>query len=1789
MDQRCTPRKQKTRSKNRSKLFWVLILTGITTISSPFLGINDLQAATLSTNPNDWVSPIFRDDQSMQNLNIPADAASQGMWSAPFDWPMNGLHNMILPDGKVLTFGTNSSGNTQDGRLYDVWDPYTGFNADSHNSSYQAQQQDSFCATAAYLNDGTLLVTGGNANNGGYGNGSTIYDPVTNTRTTAAATTALPRWYATMITLPDSSKLTMGGMVPYTEGMVNDPESAIASGYASMTPEIYEDNQWRSLFGASSRDAFGPDFLRTSFPHAFVAPNGLVFGISADKMWYMDTNANNGKGAITYVADFKPGQGNKADPDNVGALSVAVMYDIGKVIQVGGNGGHNGDGLPASNKATAFDINGEVPVLTELPRMTNPRRYGNGIVLANGQVVVTGGTTFGNYYPGAERDAGSQPVYAVEIWDPDTNTWTIGADASTIRVYHSISSLLLNGAIISTGGGTPGPVLNKTGEIYYPPYLFENIDGVSSLAQRPKIEGISGLKYANGAALQFDMSNEDTVESVVLIGLSNGTHSFNSGQRRIPVDFVQQQNRITTSIPGANLTPPGYYQVVVLNSKGVPSYGVVIAIGDQMAAPNVASKPYTPVSSDVDSDGDGTLDQFDAFPNDPTETTDSDGDGTGDNSDPTPFGDTPQDFSSAWSFDDASGNIIEDASSANLNLTASNMTWVDGVSGQAGQFNGVNSQATLGEALIDTAGTFSISAWVKLDALTGWRTIVNQDGVNVSGFWLQYSEYINGGKFLLTMHEADKNSAAFRAVSTTTPVVGQWYHLVGVRDKANNLMKLYVNGNLESTITYTGGWTANGPLNVGRGRWYGPNDWFAGVIDSVSIYNTVLNDSQILSLYYAGVATLPPMTTNFNKPIINAGEVANYDLAATAGYQYSWNFGDGSTETAFDTTPDASHSYTAPGLYLLSLRTRDPQGIIKTQSWLQAVAMDKTAQAPNNSSPIALDNDGRIWTVNPDNNSVSVLSATNDTLIQEIQVGMSPRTIAKAPDGKIWVTNKHSATISVINPDTLEVVQTIALPRASKPHGIAFAPDGSSAYVALEATGQLIKLNASTQAQQGLLTVGQNVRHVAVSADSATVLVSRFITPPLPGESTLKIDTTSQGGEVIVVDATTLSINKTIMLQHSDKADNSIQGSGIPNYLAAAVISPDGTTAWVPSKQDNIKRGMGRSGQNLDFQNTVRAISSRINMQTLNEDYAQRIDHDNAGVASAAVYHTSGAYLFVALETSREVAVLNAFKGTQLFRVDVGRAPQGLALSADGNTLYVHEFMDRSVTAFDLRPLTEQGQLQLDSIATTKTVINEKLAANVLSGKQLFYDAKDIRIARDGYMSCASCHNDSASDGRVWDLTGFGEGLRNTITLKGRASTGHGFLHWSANFDELQDFEKQIRDLAGGTGLMTDDDYNAGTRNQSLGDKKAGLSEDLDDLASFVASLNSFDQSPKRNPDGTLTSAATAGKTVFKNNCASCHGGSNFTISSDASQLKDVGTINEDSGKRLNDTLDGFDVPTLRDVWATAPYLHNGSAPTITAAVQAHNNVALNPTDLANVVAYVQQIGSEEVVVRNSSGSWSFNESSANVVADASGNNHPITLSNTTWVTGVAGQAVQLNGKNASGSTTTPIVDTSKSFTVSAWVKLDNLYGWQTFVNQDGANVSGFWLQYSQYVNNNKFVLSMHDVDSTASRPYRAVSTTTPVTGQWYHLVGVRDKASGTMKLYVDGKLEGTTAYTGGWAANGSLNVGRGKYGRPNDWVAGSIDEVSAYDSALSDAEVASLYQAGGAGNGVETPPTPAN
>jgi hypothetical protein len=382
-------------------------------------------------------------------------------------------------------------------------------------------------------------------------------------------------------------------------------------------------------------------------------------------------------------------------------------------------------------------------------------------------------------------------------------------------------------------------------------------------------------------------------------------------------------------------------------------------------------------------------------------------------------------------------------------------------------------------------------------------------------------------------------------------------------------------------------------------------------------------------------------------------------------------------------------------------------------------------------------------------------------------------------------------------------------------------------------------------------------------------------------------------------------------------------------------------------------------------------------------------------------YSALGDYVFVATQGTNTVEVFDAYNNRLVTGIpDTGRSPQGLAFSADGRRLYVQNFMSRSVGVYDVSGIVNSTTNTFTKLAEVGTVATERLPAAVLRGKQVFYNAGDRRMNRDGYISCASCHLDGGQDGRVWDFTDRGEGLRNTIALTGRRGTGHGRVHWTANFDEIQDFEHDIRGSFGGTGFMSDEQFHTGTRDTPLGDPKAGVSVDLDALAAYVASLTRAPASPYRNPDGSLTADGLAGRLIFQRlGCGSCHGGPDFTDSASGVQ-HDVGTLKPSSGRRLGQPLTGLDTPTLKGVWQTGPYLHDGSAATFLAVLTTanpdgrHGNTAsLTDAERQQLVAYLRQIDEGEPAARVEASaklaSITLGANPASAVEDALGCSHP--------------------------------------------------------------------------------------------------------------------------------------------------------------------------------------------------------
>ncbi|MCG8670642.1 MAG: Ig-like domain-containing protein [Pseudomonadales bacterium] len=661
------------------------------------------------------------------------------------------------------------------------------------------------------------------------------------------------------------------------------------------------------------------------------------------------------------------------------------------------------------------------------------------------------------------------------------------------------------------------------------------------------------------------------------------------------------------------------------------------------------------------------------------------------------------------------------------------------------------------------------------------------------------------------------------------------------------------------------------------------------------------------------------------------------------GATYEWDFGDGSTSGLLD-SPNTNHEYSAPGHYQVRLTIR-LDGLIHQETFIKTVVPPLTEQPAVQTSTLA-QTGSTIYVVNPDNDTVTAIDKTLQQVVWESNVGSEPQTVSLLNNEltqELWVSVRSEDKIAVLDLNG-NLIRDIALGYGSQPFAVIDNQAQNTVLVSVANGVVLLDRNGNELARETLV----DPRAIAVSGDGNQAFVTR-LTSPDDGAQIYQLDL-SQGLDWV----DTLHIDP-----DTTTVDTQDRARGVANYLFDVAISPSGQDLNVVAKKDNIFRGEFRDGQTLEHDRTVRAVTHRINFA---EQTLQEADFDNRANPRAAVYSPWGDYLFVAMQGSNKVAVMDVFSGSQRVEIETPLAPQGLMIDGVTGHLYVHNFMSRSVSVHDIAGILNSSNFSVSTLAEVSTVASEQLAPSVLLGKQIFYNSDDPRMSMESYFSCASCHVDGGQDGRVWDFTERGEGLRNTITLKGRAGLGHGNVHWTANFDEIQDFENDIRGGFGGTGFLSDEEFE-NTRDP-LGNAKAGLSEELDALADYVSSLAEVEKSPYKTTEGALTASAQRGAAIYEGlDCASCHQGPQYTDG--VRHVLD--TINASSGMGISQPLNevGIETPTLLGLWSTAPYFHHGEAIDLSAVINqsGHGNAqSLSAQDQADLINYLLTLDGREVV-----------------------------------------------------------------------------------------------------------------------------------------------------------------------------------------------------------------------------------
>jgi hypothetical protein len=192
--------------------------------------------------------------------------------------------------------------------------------------------------------------------------------------------------------------------------------------------------------------------------------------------------------------------------------------------------------------------------------MAQPRRQHNATILADGTVLVTGGSSASGF------NNPSGQVALTEIWDPATGLFTPVAPASSVyRGYHTTAMLLPDGRVIMAGGNHDNPnyTENRNAEIYSPPYLFKG--------PRPNVTTAPDTAEL-GRSFFVQTPDAASIADVLWIVPGSVTHSQDWTQRANHLEFAVVEGGLAITPPAnPNVAPPGYYMLFLVNNSGVPS------------------------------------------------------------------------------------------------------------------------------------------------------------------------------------------------------------------------------------------------------------------------------------------------------------------------------------------------------------------------------------------------------------------------------------------------------------------------------------------------------------------------------------------------------------------------------------------------------------------------------------------------------------------------------------------------------------------------------------------------------------------------------------------------------------------------------------------------------------------------------------------------------------------------------------------------------------------------------------------------------------------------------------------------------------------------------------------------------------------------------------------------------------------------------------------------------------------------------------------------------------------
>jgi len=540
--------------------------------------------------------------------------------------------------------------------------------------------------------------------------------------------------------------------------------------------------------------------------------------------------------------------------------------------------------------------------------------------------------------------------------------------------------------------------------------------------------------------------------------------------------------------------------------------------------------------------------------------------------------------------------------------------------------------------------------------------------------------------------------------------------------------------------------------------------------------------------------------------------------------------------------------------------------------------------------------------------SVAVVDVRRRMKVAEISVGRQPDDVTFTPDGeRAFVTNMFDDSVSVIDVASRRVTRTFAV--GDEPHGILTDRQGKNLYVLNAGSDDISVYDAATLKWIKNLSASRRPWSLALSPDGAHLYVTHALSRFVPFRMPSMAEVTAIATDRAVVE------------------DRQVVAGA--NLLLGAAWHPSGEFALVTLNRTKNLVPMTRLLQGWTITNGLGILwrDGAVDQVLLDEPGLSFPDPTDVAITP------DGRYALVTSSGSDRVAVVDLEKLTAMIRqapsyerehslpnhlgkptefivkhIPTGNSPRGVLVTPDGKTAFVANALDDSLTVLDLPQMEAVGRVDLGG---------PKEMTQVRLGERLFHSA-NVTFRRQ--FSCHTCHPDGHIDGLTYDIEPDGIGFSpvDNRTLRGILDTAP--FKWEGTNPSLR------RQCGPRLAVFF-------TRIQPF---------TPDELSALDLYISTILRPPNRyHPVGSdYTPAQRRGKEIFErtmtndgraiavgSRCITCHNPPYYTDRA----RHDVGT------RHQLDRENEIDTPHLNNIYGSAPYLHNGIAPTLEEIWTVHN------------------------------------------------------------------------------------------------------------------------------------------------------------------------------------------------------------------------------------------------------------